>query len=62
MLFDANYFLLRTTSAQPCPSGMSHTVVERVVKNIYGKQYCLHPDCRRANLEEVDPRGGIVKG
>lgn len=39
----------------PCPSGKGHQIVERVVITIRGNKYCLHPDCVRANIDEIDP-------
>jgi hypothetical protein len=38
-----------------CPSGLPHSVVERVVTNIFGHKFCCHSDCVRANTDEVDP-------
>lgn len=36
----------------PCPSGLPHRTRWGVVTNVFGKQYCWHRDCMKANLAE----------
>jgi hypothetical protein len=36
----------------PCPSGLPHRTRWGVVENIFGKRYCWHCDCVRANFKE----------
>ena len=43
---------LKSITSQPCPSGLGHNVVERIVKTMWGKKYCLHRDCNNARMDE----------
>jgi hypothetical protein len=57
MTFGILHGALSSITSKPCPSGLGHTVMVKVVKNIYGSKFCCHSDCLRANMDEIDPRG-----
>ena len=38
---------------KPCPSGLPHNIVNKIVTNTFGHKFCCHTDCVRANMDEV---------
>jgi len=53
MKLNPEEMLYKDLFSKPCPSGLPHSVVGRIVTNKFGHKFCLHSNCTHANMNEI---------